>query len=178
MVHPASDRISRVPSYLGTLPEEFLFSPTGLSPYLMRLSSRLGLTKTLVTSGLLCKENMKRPTTPVRQGLQTWHPTGLGFSLFARHYWGNLSPPCGGQVDFFSSGYWDVSVHLVGSRTLWIQVRVTACAVRVSPFGNLRINVRRNYPELIAADHVLHRLLAPRHPPCALSFLTDHLAHR
>jgi hypothetical protein len=27
-------------------------------------------------------------------------------------------------------------------------------------------------PELIAAYHVLHRLLAPRHPPCALSSLT------
>jgi hypothetical protein len=27
-------------------------------------------------------------------------------------------------------------------------------------------------PRLIAADHVLHRLLMPRHPPCALSSLT------
>ena len=27
-------------------------------------------------------------------------------------------------------------------------------------------------PELIAAVHVLHRLLTPRHPPCALSSLT------
>jgi hypothetical protein len=27
-------------------------------------------------------------------------------------------------------------------------------------------------PRLIAAYHVLHRLLAPRHPPCALSSLT------
>src|SRR5262245_62014590 len=27
-------------------------------------------------------------------------------------------------------------------------------------------------PKLIAANHVLHRLLAPRHPPCALSSLT------
>jgi len=26
-------------------------------------------------------------------------------------------------------------------------------------------------PGLIAAAHVLHRLLAPRHPPCALSLL-------
>ena len=25
-----------------------------------------------------------------------------------------------------------------------------------------------NYPKLIAAYHVLHRLLVPRHPPCAL----------
>src|SRR5271170_6068100 len=35
-------------------------------------------------------------------------------------------------------------------------------------------------PELIAASHVLHRSLAPRHPPCALSSLTtkDHrLSH-
>ena len=28
-----------------------------------------------------------------------------------------------------------------------------------------------NSPKLIAASHVLHRLLAPRHPPCALSSL-------
>ena len=28
------------------------------------------------------------------------------------------------------------------------------------------------FPELIAASHVLRRLLAPRHPPCALSSLT------
>ena len=27
-------------------------------------------------------------------------------------------------------------------------------------------------PKLIAADHVLRRLLMPRHPPCALSSLT------
>ena len=30
-------------------------------------------------------------------------------------------------------------------------------------------------PRLIAACHVLHRLLAPRHPPCALSSLTGKL---
>jgi hypothetical protein len=28
-------------------------------------------------------------------------------------------------------------------------------------------------PRLIAAVHVLHRLLVPRHPPCALSILTE-----
>src|SRR4030095_15145254 len=33
-------------------------------------------------------------------------------------------------------------------------------------------------PELIAAYHVLHRLHAPRHPPCALSSLTIEFAHR
>src|SRR5438874_12941887 len=30
-------------------------------------------------------------------------------------------------------------------------------------------------PRLIAAYHVLHRLLVPRHPPCALSSLTGFL---
>ena len=30
-------------------------------------------------------------------------------------------------------------------------------------------------PKLIAADHVFHRLLAPRHPPCALCSLTINL---
>ena len=29
-----------------------------------------------------------------------------------------------------------------------------------------------DYPKLIAASHALHRLLAPRHPPCTLSSLT------
>jgi hypothetical protein len=29
-----------------------------------------------------------------------------------------------------------------------------------------------SFPRLIAAAHVLHRLLAPRHPPCALRLLT------
>jgi hypothetical protein len=29
-----------------------------------------------------------------------------------------------------------------------------------------------NSPRLIAANHVLHRLSAPRHPPCALCSLT------
>src|SRR5215813_12701120 len=33
-------------------------------------------------------------------------------------------------------------------------------------------------PKLIAAYHVLHRLHAPRHPPCALSSLTIKFAHR
>ena len=32
-------------------------------------------------------------------------------------------------------------------------------------------------PKLIAASHVLHRLLTPRHPPCALTSLTANLLH-
>ena len=32
-----------------------------------------------------------------------------------------------------------------------------------------------SYPELIAVSHALHRLLAPRHPPYALCYLTANL---
>src|SRR5579863_2803655 len=50
---------------------------------------------------------------------------------------------------------------------------------RVSPFGDLRfITPACGWPELIAACHVLHRLLLPRHPPCALSSLTIKFTQR
>src|SRR5919108_2253598 len=40
---------------------------------------------------------------------------------------------------------------------------------RVSPFGDPRVQrLVGSSPGLIAASYVLHRLLAPRHPPCAL----------
>ena len=35
----------------------------------------------------------------------------------------------------------------------------------------LGLTVVCTYPRLIAACHVLHRLLAPRHSPCALNIL-------
>jgi hypothetical protein len=42
------------------------------------------------------------------------------------------------------------------------------CPIRKPPDQSLL----SGSPENIAASHVLHRLLAPRHPPCALSSLT------
>src|SRR5205823_11780022 len=49
----------------------------------------------------------------------------------------------------------------------------------VSPFGHLRlITPACGWPELFAACHVLHRLLLPRHPPCALSSLTIKFTQR
>ena len=74
---------------------------------------------------------------------------------------------------FFSSGYLDVSVHRVPSRTLWIHVRVTG----VSPAGFPHSDTRGSAPicgspRLFAAYRVFLRLLVPRHPPCALLRLT------
>ena len=80
------------------------------------------------------------------------------------------------DVSFFSSPYLDVSVHRVPFRTLWIGVRMTG--VFPAGFPHSEINGSRDIcssPSLIAACHVLHRLLVPRHPPCALSYLTSRM---
>ena len=44
---------------------------------------------------------------------------------------------------------------------------------RVSPFGHPWISARSGSPRHFVACHVLHRLLAPRHPPRALCSLTS-----
>ncbi len=76
-------------------------------------------------------------------------------------------------VIFFSSGYLDVSVHRVPLHTLCIGVwihEVYSCEFPHSDIcGSMDIC---SSPQLFAAYHVFHRLLVPRHPPCALSSLT------
>ena len=77
------------------------------------------------------------------------------------------------HVVFSSSGYLDVSVHRVPLHTLWIGVwihEVFSCGFPHSDIsGSLDIC---SSPKLFAAYHVFHRLLVPRHPPCALFSLT------
>ena len=77
------------------------------------------------------------------------------------------------EFSFFSSGYLDVSVHRVPSVYLWIQYtvhEVCSCGFPHSDIcGSPDIC---SSPQLFAAYHVFHRLLVPRHPPCALSSLT------
>ena len=77
------------------------------------------------------------------------------------------------HVVFSSSGYLDVSVHRVPFLTLWIGVRTTeVCSARF-PHSDISGSMDIcSSPKLFAAYHVLHRLLVPRHPPCALSCLT------
>ena len=77
------------------------------------------------------------------------------------------------DYSFSSSGYLDVSVHRVPSDTLWIHVPVTE--VYSAGFPHSEISGSKDMcssPKLIAAYHVFHRLLVPRHPPYALFCLT------
>ena len=74
---------------------------------------------------------------------------------------------------FFSSGYLDVSVHRVPSAYLWIQYTVTEVCSAGFPHSDICGSMDIcSSPQLFAAYHVFHRLLVPRHPPCALYSLT------
>ena len=74
---------------------------------------------------------------------------------------------------FFSSGYLDVSVHRVPSVYLWIQYTVTEVCSAGFPHSDICGSMDIcSSPQLFAAYHVFHRLLVPRHPPCALYSLT------
>ena len=86
---------------------------------------------------------------------------------------GSLAATSGIDVSFFSSGYLDVSVHRVPFRTLWIGVRMTEVCSAGFPHSEICGSKDMcSSPQLIAAYHVFHRLLVPRHPPCALLRLT------
>ena len=85
----------------------------------------------------------------------------------------SLAATLGIDVSFSSSGYLDVSVHRVPLHALWIGAWMTG--VCPAGFPHSEIHGSRDIcssPWLIAAYHVFHRLLVPRHPPCALFSLT------
>ena len=151
--------------YSGTRSGVETFSHTGLSPSLAGLSMPLPLTTRLVTP---CGIRSSRcPALQHRDcnGCDLSRSHGLGSSAFARHYSRNI---------LCSSRYLDVSVPSVSSTGLCIQPAVPRHYPGwVSPFGHLRvITLARSSPKHFVACHVLHRLLAPRHPPYALSSLT------
>jgi hypothetical protein len=85
----------------------------------------------------------------------------------------SLATTQGVEVSFLSSGYLDVSVPQLASSCPMDSGRGTRALprvgfpIRTSPDHGLV----STSPGLIAAAHVLRRLLAPRHPPCALVLL-------
>ena len=80
------------------------------------------------------------------------------------------------DVSFSSSGYLDVSVHRVPFLTLWIGVRMTEVCSAGFPHSDISGSLDIcSSPKLFAAYHVFHRLLVPRHPPYALSCITNML---
>ena len=90
---------------------------------------------------------------------------------------GSLAATSGIDVSFSSSGYLDVSVHRVPG--VWLCIHHTSLEVHSSRFPHSEISGSKDIcssPKLFAAYHVFHRLLVPRHPPCALSSLTSSIS--
>ena len=82
-------------------------------------------------------------------------------------------------VVFSSSGYLDVSVHRVPLHTLWIGVWILEVCSSGFPHSDISGSSDIcSSPKLFAAYHVFHRLLVPRHPPCALSSITNRCRKR
>ena len=83
------------------------------------------------------------------------------------------------DVSFSSSGYLDVSVHRVPPAWLWIHHAVTEVCSAGFPHSDISGSKDIcSSPKLFAAYHVFHRLLVPRHPPCALSSITSFIKTR
>ena len=85
----------------------------------------------------------------------------------------SLATTCGISVDFSSSPYLDVSVRAVPHIRLLIHRMLTEYCSAGFPHSEIcGSKLMCSSPQLIAACHVLHRLLMPRHSPCALISLT------
>jgi hypothetical protein len=157
MVLPDSRGISRVPRYSGTYPA---------SQHRFRLPGSHRLWPTVPgrsTNGLVCNSPASRPSRPYNPDVQAHRfrlirvrspllaesllfsfPTGTEMVHF---------PALSSSTYVFSRGYRGITLGGFPHSEI---------------FGSTPVC---GSPKLIAAYHVLHRLLAPRHPPYALSSL-------
>ena len=85
----------------------------------------------------------------------------------------SLATTGGISVDFFSSPYLDVSVQAVSSNRLFDSPEGDGTYPAGFPHSEIHgSKAAFAYPWLIVDCYVLHRLLVPRHSPCALCSLT------
>ena len=146
-----SQSSSDPPTYSGTstTPRK-ITSLTGLSPSVAGRSRPLLL--------MSCRDARRTPYRPCNPA-STWESVwALPLSLAATY---------GISFDFSSSRYLDVSVPWVGS-----DFSVTGLQPAGFPHSDIHGSKPAcGSPWLFAACHVLPRLFAPRHPPCALTTL-------
>ena len=151
MVPPASHRVSRVPWYSGSCQAAPIFAYRAFT-----LFGRLSQNRSANRYSPFCSPQPRNACIPV------W---ALSLSLAATQKI---------EVSFFSSGYLDVSVPRVSlSMTILFIIGYLCITIGAFPHSEIcGLSDICSCPQLIAACHVLLRLLVPRHPPCALSRLT------
>ena len=171
MVLADSHRLPLTPRYLGTLTREpacfrlqvfhllWIFFPEDSA------NTRVSYSPTSTQIGLQAPHNTI-DTTVASFNVSD----GLGSFPFARHYSGN-------RYYFFFQG---VLRYFNSPRSLYRAYEFSAELPDITQAGFphsdiVGSKVASTYPTLIAGNHVLHRLLVPRHPSYALSNLTNHL---
>ena len=145
MVPPSSHRIPRVRWYsgYGCVSSRFAYetlTPFGASSHTLRLNF-------LSLPAVLTPEVLLPPVWPLPLSLATTRRI---------------------SVDVFSSPYLDVSVQAVPLIYLFDSVydaRPSSCGFLHSEICGSKLAY--SSPQLIAVNHVLHRLSMPRHSPCA-----------
>ena len=140
------------------------------------LGIRLGIRSLLATGLLPAMASLSRPLRlPNFSHIDVPQPQGASPLVWANPR--SLAATDGITIVFFSSRYLDVSVPWVCLRysyvfTVWY-TRITTCGFPHSDIPGS--TPAYGSPRHFVVRHVLHRLLAPRHPPCALSSLTNDL---
>ena len=151
MVPPASHKVSRVSWYSGSCQPLINFAYG-----IFTLSDQISQTCSAIDSSTLCSPQPRGARTTV------W---ALSISLAATLEIDKFS--------FSSSGYLDVSVPRVPHVQLCIHCTLTEVSSAGFPHSDISGSLDMcSSPKLFAAYHVFHRLLVPRHPPCALTTLT------
>ena len=136
MVLPDSHGISRAPCYLGTVRESHRVSPTGVSPSMPTLSTRLRLLKRFLTPCRISSSGWTVPQPRSRNACWLSHVIGLACSPFAHHYSGNR-----GCFLFLWVLRCFTSPRYLHLPYVFRQGRWAITPNQVSPFGNPRIEV-------------------------------------
>jgi hypothetical protein len=169
VVPAGSDRVSRARPYSGTCQGRLRAFAYGTIALCGATFQSLPLARNFVTSRPAGRRIKTGPTTPRRQRLPSITSSRFGLFPFRSPLLREsrfLSFPPGTKM-FQFPGLPLTALFYSGGDT------------RALPRVGFPIRKSRDqrlvstYPGLIAAAHVLHRLLAPRHPPCALVLLIE-----
>src|SRR4029453_5475219 len=167
MVDPVSHGVSRGPWYSGTLQESHLPFAYGAITRYGGPFQGLRLDKWFVTLRTFRNRSTHVPQPRPGNACGLLRQIGLGSSAFARRYWRNHF--CFlflGVLRWFTSPRWPLKAYAFSHELRGY------CPLRLPDSEIPGSKPVCGSPRLIAAYRVLHRLFAPRHPPCALSSLT------
>ena len=169
MVPVDSRRVSRAPRYSGTrVRVQSAFAYVVITLY-DRLFQVVRLAAGLVTLWFYTDTRPTTPSPPLKFQISNLKPQWkAGFGLF------RVRSPLLAESLLFSLPPGTEMVHFPGFARTHLYIQWAVLEVHSRGFPHSEIPGSKGVspsPRLIAGNHVLHRRLAPRHPPYALSSL-------